>query len=226
MPAAASALSDAITLPRTSLDPVPFPTFEDSHDYNKPIPRPHGRASSASSATTLRPFSSTTRPPSTSTTVDPYTAYARRTSLLFTPAQAQANATLANGGPLREGGSGGSPSYVVPMRSRAPSSEAAGGLGGSGFGPLLRTLSTGGLSTLVEFKKAGGGGEGVAGQITQGDMPPSTLPSEFKKKEKGFAFGSGSGHGSSNASGQPSPNSGPRSGPRSGRSSRRNSAVV
>ncbi|KAG8889605.1 hypothetical protein FRB98_003667 [Tulasnella sp. 332] len=216
-PAETSTVSDATTLPRTSLDPIPFPTVEDSHDYTKPIPRFHGRASSASSATTLRPFSST-RPPSASTTVDPYTAYARRTSLLFTPAQVQANAMLANGGAIREGSS--SPSYVIPMRSRAPSSEAGGLV--SGFGPLLRTLSTGGLSTLAEFKKLAG--EGVAGQITQGDMPPSTLPPEFKKKEKGFAFGSGAG--SSNASANGSAQPSPRSGTRSGRSSRRNSAVV
>ncbi|KAG9009022.1 hypothetical protein FRB94_012659 [Tulasnella sp. JGI-2019a] len=208
-------VADAATLPRTSLDPVPFPSVEDSHDYGKPIPRLHGRASSASSATTLRPFSSTTRPPSATVNIDPYTAYARRTSLLFTPAQAAANAAMAHGGPTE-----GSPSYVVPMRSRAPSSEA-GGLGSAFGGPLLRTLSTGGLSTLVEFKKVGAGGEGVAGQITQGDMPPSTLPTEFKTK--GIVFGGDSSNASSPRSAL---KSGPRSGTRSGKSSRRNSAVV
>lgn len=202
------------TLPRTSLDPIPFPTTDDSHDYSKPIPRPHGRASSASSASTLRPFSSM-RPQSVTTgTVDPYTAYARRTSLIFTPAHGQPTASVLgdrqSGSHLGPPGSSSSPSYVVPMRSRTASSDASGAIGP---GQLLRTLSTGGLSTLVEKRP----GEGVAGAITQADLPPSALPTEFKRGKATFDL-----EGSSAKSSAKS-HKGSRSSPRSGTSSRRSS---
>jgi len=142
----------------TSIAPIPFPTTEDNYDFTKPIPRPHGRSSSSASTTsTLRPSSGT---------VDPYTTYARRSSLLFTtytPAQQQ---QLAQGASLAGGGVPEGTGYIVPMRSRAPSTE------GGELRPLLRTLSTGGLGTLMEKKTAAG--------ITQADLPPSALPTAFK----------------------------------------------
>jgi len=73
-----------------------------------------------------------------------------------------------------EGGGGGN-EWVLPMiRSRAPSTD-----GGvlAAAGPLLRTLSTGGLSKLVERVGKGGG---ELGAITQSDLPPSAMPMEFK----------------------------------------------
>ncbi|KAG8961318.1 hypothetical protein FRC03_005533 [Tulasnella sp. 419] len=165
-------------LPRTSMDPIPFPTkdqAEAERDYSKPIPRPHARA--ASSATTVRPRSGS------GGTVDPYTTYARRSSLLFTPAQVNSNlpahghppgGTSAEGSRtgsgfyLGSGGSGqGSAGYVVPMRSRAPSTE-----GGTLGQPLLRTLSTGGLAALTERKL-----------ITQADLPASAMPKEFEGEQ-------------------------------------------
>lgn len=67
----------------------------------------------------------------------------------------------------------------MPMiRSRAPSTDA-GVLAAAGT--LLRTLSTGGLSKLVE---AAGKDSEVAPAITQADLPPSAMPAEFRPEEK------------------------------------------
>ncbi|KAG8907676.1 hypothetical protein FRB99_002754 [Tulasnella sp. 403] len=158
---ATDALPPNATLPRTPLDPipltVPFPTVDEGHDDTLPLPRLHARAPSSSS--TLRPHSASAG------TVDPYTAYARRTSFFFTPAQSQKrlqgeSSVLDEA--VTESVEG---DRVVSMRSRAPSMDG---------GSLLRTLSTGGLSKLGEKV------EGGVPVITPADQPPSALPTEFK----------------------------------------------
>ena len=167
-------------LPRTPLDPVPmafpFPSIEGDARPQSPanVVRPllHNRAPSSSS--TLRP----------QTSVDPYTAYARRSnSLLFTPAQPQRrlqseSSAADDVAADADGGTGAAPEWVLPLiRSRAPSTD-----GGvlAAAGPLLRTLSTGGLSKLVEQV----GKEAPQEQITQADLPASAMPMEFKAEPK------------------------------------------
>jgi len=157
-------------LPRTPMDPIPlaipFPSIVEKNASPLSMPRLHHRASSSSSASTLRPRTTTGA-------VDPIAAYAKRSnSLLFTPAQAHKRMYSEGTALLDDGDEGNSEEDgAVLMRSRAPSTSQGSPLHAPGT-HLLRTLSTGGLSKL--------GNQDNSAVLTQADLPPSALPTDFK----------------------------------------------
>ncbi|CAE7223366.1 unnamed protein product [Rhizoctonia solani] len=134
----------------------------------------------------------------TKSNVDPYEAYARRSSLLASASPHTLTSGLLPGADSKDAQSaGGEPqttaSYVVPARSRAASAAdstiSAAGLSGHGTFPrtILRTLST-----LSVNDSGAAGATAIAlgrikddkGDITAADAPPSSIPLEFRPKEK------------------------------------------
>ncbi|KAG8714772.1 hypothetical protein FRC11_007183 [Ceratobasidium sp. 423] len=133
----------------------------------------------------------------TKSNVDPYEAYARRSSILASASpQTLTGNMLPAVGPKEAQPAGGEPqttaSYIVPARSRAASAAdstiSAGGIPSHGTFPrtVLRTLST--LS--VNDSGAAGAAAVALGRIKDGedgvtaaDAPPSSIPLEFRPKK-------------------------------------------
>ncbi|QRW17006.1 mitogen activated protein kinase [Rhizoctonia solani] len=179
-------------------EPVDKLTPVDEDVPNGTIPFPSsGRASPSPAAGSVplprqRPVSARTK-----SNVDPYEAYARRSSVLASASPQALTGNLPPGvvDSKDAQSAGGEPqataSYIVPARSRAGSAAdstiSSGGFSGHGTFPrtILRTLST--LS--VNDSGAAGAAAVALGRIkgdkediTAADAPPSSIPVEFRPK--------------------------------------------
>ncbi|CAE6388886.1 unnamed protein product [Rhizoctonia solani] len=177
-------------------EPVDKLTPVDEDVPNGTIPFPSsGRASPSPAAGSVplprqRPVSARTK-----SNVDPYEAYARRSSVLASPQALTGNLPPGVVDSKDAQSAGGEPqataSYIVPARSRAGSAAdstiSSGGFSGHGTFPrtILRTLST--LS--VNDSGAAGAAAVALGRIkgdkediTAADAPPSSIPVEFLPK--------------------------------------------
>ncbi|KAF8705578.1 kinase-like protein, partial [Rhizoctonia solani] len=179
-------------------EPVDKLTPVDEDVPNGTIPFPSsGRASPSPAAGSVplprqRPASARTK-----SNVDPYEAYARRSSVLASASPQALTGNLPPGvvDSKDAQSAGGEPqataSYIVPARSRAGSAAdstiSSGGFSGHGTFPrtILRTLST--LS--VNDSGAAGAAAVALGRIkgdkediTAADAPPSSIPVEFRPK--------------------------------------------
>ncbi|KAL5633328.1 hypothetical protein ACGC1H_003731 [Rhizoctonia solani] len=131
----------------------------------------------------------------TKSNVDPYEAYARRSSILASSSPQTLTGNLLPGAESKDTQSaGGEPqataSYIVPARSRAGSAadSTISAISGHGTFPrtILRTLST------LSVNDAGAAGAAAVAlgrikddkdDITAADAPPSSMPLEFRPKE-------------------------------------------
>ncbi|KEP51561.1 MAP kinase [Rhizoctonia solani 123E] len=131
----------------------------------------------------------------TKSNVDPYEAYARRSSVLASSSPQTLTGNLLPGADSKDAQSAGcepqtTASYIVPARSRAGSAadSTISAISGHGTFPrtILRTLST------LSVNDAGAAGAAAVAlgrikddkdEITAADAPPSSMPLEFRPKE-------------------------------------------
>ncbi|CAE6529535.1 unnamed protein product [Rhizoctonia solani] len=131
----------------------------------------------------------------TKSNVDPYEAYARRSSILASSSPQTLTGNLLPGADSKDAQSAScepqtTASYIVPARSRAGSAadSTISAISGHGTFPrtILRTLST------LSVNDAGAAGAAAVAlgrikddkdEITAADAPPSSMPLEFRPKE-------------------------------------------
>ncbi|CUA70636.1 hypothetical protein RSOLAG22IIIB_04230 [Rhizoctonia solani] len=208
--ATAEKVQEAVTTPVVAESPIVIkeevvdvvdklpPVEEDAPIGTIPFPS-SGRASPSPAGAAVplprqQPASARTK-----SNVDPYEAYARRSSVLASASPQTLTGNMLPGVDSKEAQSaGGEPqataSYIVPARSRAGSAadSTVSAISGHGTFPrtILRTLST------LSVNDAGAAGAAAVAlgrikdekdDITAADAPPSSIPLEFRPK-KSFAL--------------------------------------